>query len=642
LLDDGRTGNKPFSIMVQEKGTISIHTENIFPIIKKFLYSDNEIFLRELVSNAVDATQKVRRLAALGKYNAELGDTTIQVSVDKDARTLTISDGGIGMTAEEVKKYINQIAFSGATEFMEKFKEARDANEIIGRFGLGFYSAFMVADKVEIQTLSYQEGAEPARWICDGSTEFELTGGNRSERGTDVILYLNAESEEFLEEARIQEILNKYARFMPVPIQFGTRSTTEEDGTDDNGAPKYKSVEIPNIINTTVPIWTKSPSDLKDEDYLEFYRELYPLSEDPLFWIHLNVDYPFNLTGVLYFPKLKNDFEVQRNKIKLFSRQVFITDEVKDIVPEFLMLLHGVIDSPDIPLNVSRSFLQADSNVKKINTYITKKVADKLLELFRKDRKGFEEKWGDIGLFIKYGALSDEKFYEKAKDFVLLNNTQSENYTLEEYQAKVKDFQTDKDGRLVYLYTNDAERQDAYIQSARKRDYDVLVMNSPIDNHFMQHLEMKLEKTSFKRVDADVLDKLIVKEENKQHQLSEEQASQVKEIFEKAINNNAMQVQVEALGDSELPVTITMEEWMRRMKDMARMGGGGMQFYGSLPDSYKVAINGNHPLVSRILGASGEEQTRLARQAYDLALLSQGMLKGADLTAFVERSVQLI
>ncbi|GAB4091444.1 heat shock protein Hsp90 family protein [Flaviaesturariibacter terrae] len=628
--------------MIQEKGSISIHTENIFPIIKKFLYSDNEIFLRELVSNAVDATQKVRRLAALGKYGSELGDTSIQVSVNKEARTLTISDRGIGMTAEEVKKYINQIAFSGATEFMEKFQEARDANEIIGRFGLGFYSAFMVADKVEIQTLSYQEGAEPARWVCDGSTEFELTEGSRTERGTDVILYINEESQEFLEESRIQEILDKYAKFMPVPIQFGTRSSSEEDGTDENGEPKYKSVEVPNIINNTNPIWTKSPSELKDEDYLDFYRQLYPLSDDPLFWIHLNVDYPFNLTGVLYFPKIKNDFELQRNKIKLFSRQVFITDEVKDIVPEFLMLLHGVIDSPDIPLNVSRSFLQADSNVKKINAHITKKVADKLLELFRKDRKGFEEKWSDIAVFVKYGALSDEKFYEKAKDFLLLTNTQNEHYTLEEYVAKVKDFQTDKEGRLVYLYTNDAERQDAYIQAARKRDYDVLLMNSPLDSHFMQHLEMKLEKTSFKRVDADILDRLIVKDESKSHTLSEDESKQVKELFEKAIGNTAMHVEVEALGDSELPVTITMEEWMRRMKEMARMGGGGMQFYGSLPDTYKVAVNANHPLIARILEAGSDEGGKLARQAYDLALLSQGMLKGADLTAFVERSVQLI
>lgn len=628
--------------MVQEKGTISIHTENIFPIIKKFLYSDNEIFLRELVSNAVDATQKIKRLSSLGQYNKDLGDLTIQVAVNEKEKTITISDHGIGMTAEEVKKYINQIAFSGATEFMEQFKEAKDASEIIGRFGLGFYSAFMVADKVEIQTLSYQEGAEPARWVCDGSTEFEITTGSRTRRGTDVILHINAESEEFLQKHRIQEILDKYARFLPVPIQFGTKTTSEQDGVDDKGEPKYKSVEVANIINNTNPIWTKQPAELTDEDYLNFYRELYPMAEDPLFWIHLNVDYPFNLTGVLYFPKLKNDFEIQRNKIKLFSRQVFITDEVKDIVPEFLMLLHGVIDSPDIPLNVSRSFLQADSNVKKINSYITRKVADKLSELFKKDRKAFEQKWGDIGLFVKYGIISEEKFYEKAKDFVLLTNTKKEHFTLDEYNARVKDFQTDKHGTTVYLYTADAERQDAYVQAAHKKNFDVLLMDSPIDNHFMQHLETKLEKIAFKRVDADVLNKLIEKEEAASHQLTDDQAKQLQQVFEKAINNGDMKVAVESLSAQELPVNITMEEWMRRMKDMARMGGGGMSFYGSLPDSYKVSVNANHPLVNRILQAGEEQGVQLARQAFDLALLSQGMLKGSDLTAFIERSVQVM
>ncbi|MGZ3858462.1 MAG: molecular chaperone HtpG [Flavisolibacter sp.] len=629
--------------MIQQKGSISIHTENIFPIIKKFLYSDHEIFLRELVSNAVDATQKIKRLASLGQYNQELGDLTVRVSIDEKAKTLTISDHGLGMTAEEITKYINQIAFSGATEFMEKFKEAGDANEIIGRFGLGFYSAFMVAEKVEIQTRSYQEGAEPARWTCDGSTEFEITEGDRQERGTDVILYINSESEEFLQEQRIQEILDKYARFLPVPIQFGNRTKSEEDGVDEKGEPRYKTVEVPNIINNTQPIWTKQPADLKDEDYLNFYRELYPYSEDPLFWIHLNVDYPFHLTGVLYFPKLKNDFEVQRNKIKLFSRQVFITDEVKDIVPEFLMLLHGVIDSPDIPLNVSRSFLQADSNVKKINSYITRKVADKLSELFKKDRKAYEEKWTDIGLFVKYGAISEEKFFEKAKDFLLLTNTQKEHFTLEEYEAKVRDFQTDKAGKKVYLYTIDEERQHAYVQAANKRGYDVLLMNSPIDTHFMQHLEMKLQDVSFKRVDADVLDKLIEKEESTKHPLTEAESQQLKEIFEKAVSNPQMKVEVESLSAGELPVTITMEEWMRRMKDMARMGGGGgMNFYGSLPDTYKVSINGNHPLVQKILQSDPVHQEQIARQAFDLALLSQGMLKGADLTAFVERSVKVM
>lgn len=627
--------------MVQEKGTISINTENIFPIIKKFLYSDNEIFLRELISNAVDATQKLKRLTALGHYSQELGELRVRVTVDPDAKTITISDSGIGMTADEIKKYINQIAFSGATEFLEKFKEAKDANEIIGRFGLGFYSAFMVADRVEIQTLSYQEGAEPAKWLCDGSTSFEISEGTRTERGTDVILYINDESKEFLDEHRINEILNKYAKFLPVPVQFGTKKESVPDGDDENGKPKYKTVELDNIINNTVPIWTKPPADLKDEDYLDFYRELYPFSEEPLFWIHLNVDYPFNLTGVLYFPKLKNDFEVQKNKIKLYSRQVFITDEVKDIVPEFLLLLHGVIDSPDIPLNVSRSFLQADSNVKKINSYISRKVADKLGELFKKDRKAYEEKWTDIGLFVKYGALSDEKFYEKAKEFILLTNTSNEHFTLEEYNAKVKDFQTDKSGNLVYLYTIDEERQHGYVQAAQKKGYDVLLMNSPIDTHFIHHLEMKLEKTSLKRVDADVLDKLIEKEDVAKHTLTQDETKQVKEIFEKAIGNPLMKVEVESQEAASMPVTITMEEWMRRMKDMSKMGGG-MNFYGSMPDTYKVTINANHKVVEKILRADETHQTAMAKQAFDLALLSQGMLKGADLTAFVERSVEVI
>ena len=627
---------------MQEKGTISIHTENIFPIIKKFLYSDNEIFLRELVSNSVDATQKIKRLASLGQYNGELGDLRVEIAFDADKKTITISDNGLGMTADEIKKYINQIAFSGATEFMEKFKEAKDANEIIGRFGLGFYSAFMVADKVEIQTLSYQDGAEPAYWVCDGSTEFEIGEGTLAERGTEITLYINSESEEFLNKQKLQEILDKYCKFLPVPIKFGTTTEEEEDGVDEEGKPKYKSVELDNIINDTTPIWTKAPSELKDEDYLNFYKELYPYSEDPLFWIHLNVDYPFNLTGVLYFPKLKNDFEVQKNKIKLFSRQVFITDEVKDIVPEFLMLLHGVIDSPDIPLNVSRSFLQADHNVKKINSYITKKVADKLAELFKNDRPGFEEKWSDIGVFVKYGMISEDKFYDKAKDFVLLTNTTKQNFTLEEYKEKVEPVQTDKDGRLVYIYTNDPSKQDAFIQSANKKGYDVLLMDSPIDTHFISQLEQKLEKTSLKRVDADVTDKLIAKDENPESVLTEEQITKVKAIFDKAINKPAYKVELESLNPDELPVTVTMDEFMRRMKDMAAMGGG-MSFYGSMPDNYKVVVNGNHKLISRILQDDNEDaQATLAKQAFDLALLSQGLLKGADLTEFVNRSVNLI
>jgi molecular chaperone HtpG len=627
---------------MQEKGTISIHTENIFPIIKKFLYSDNEIFLRELVSNAADATQKIKRLASLGQFNGELGDLRVDVSFDKDKKTITISDNGLGMTAEEIKKYINQIAFSGATEFVEKFKDAKDANEIIGKFGLGFYSAFMVSDHVEIQTLSYQDGAEPARWICDGSTEFEIGEGSRTERGTDIILHVNAESEEFLDQRKLQDILDKYFKFLPTKLVFGKKTDSIPDGEDAEGKPQYKSAELDNIINDAKPVWTLAPSELKDEDYLQFYKELYPFSEDPLFWIHLNVDYPFNLTGVLFFPKLKSDVEIQRNKIKLYSRQVFITDEVKDIVPEFLMLLHGVIDSPDIPLNVSRSFLQADSNVKKINSYITKKVAEKLSELFKKDREAYEQKWSDIGLFVKYGMISEEKFYDKAIEFALLTNTDKKNFTLDEYKEKVKDIQTDKDGKTVYLYTVDPDKQDAFIQSATKKSYNVLLMNTPIDNHFVSHIEHKLENVSMKRVDADVVDKLIDKGENLEHALTEDQSLKVKEIFDKAINKPTYQVSVEAMGPDELPVTVTMDEFMRRMKDMAAMGGG-MSFYGSMPDSYKVAINGNHKLVSKILSSENEsEQSALAKQAFDLALLSQGLLTGAELTAFVNRSVSLI
>lgn len=628
---------------MQEKGTISIHTENIFPIIKKFLYSDHEIFLRELVSNAVDATQKIKRLATLGQYTGDLGDITVEVSFDEKKKTITISDKGLGMTAEEIKKYINQIAFSGATEFVEKFKDSKDANEIIGKFGLGFYSAFMVAKNVEIHSLSYQEGSEPAIWTCDGSTEFEIKKGKKKTRGTDIILHINEDSIEFLDKWKLQGILDKYCKFLPIPIKFGTKSESVEDGVDDKGEKKWKSVEVDNILNTTAPIWTKSPSDLQDEDYLAFYKSLYPMGEDPLFWIHLNVDYPFNLTGVLYFPKVKNDFELQRNKIKLFSRQVFITDEVKDIVPEFLMLLHGVIDSPDIPLNVSRSFLQADGNVKKINNYITKKVADKLSELYKKDRKAYEEKWNDIGLFVKYGMISEEKFYEKGKEFTLLKNTKEEYYTLDEYREKVLATQTDKNEQLIYLYSTDLKKQDSFIDSALKKDYDVLVLDSPIDNHFIQHIESKLEKTQLKRVDSDVVEKLIQKDSTYANLLTEDQSKSVKEIFDKAIQNKTYTVEVEGLSPEEMPVTITMEEWMRRMKEMAQTGGGPMSFYGSLPDSYKVAINGNHPLVDKILKAGNEEsQVKLAKQAFDLALLSQGLLTGKDLTAFVKRSVEMI
>ncbi len=627
-----------------EKGTISIHTENIFPIIKKFLYSDHEIFLRELVSNAVDATQKLKKLASMGEFSGELGDLTIEVKFDKDKKTITVSDHGLGMTADEIKKYINQIAFSGATEFVEKFKDKGDAKDIIGKFGLGFYSAFMVAQNVEIISRSFKAGEnEAARWVCDGSTEFELTSATRTERGTDVILHINADSEEFLDEWRLKGILEKYCRFLPVEIKFGTKTETEPDGVDEEGKPKTKSVEVDRIINNPAPLWAKAPNELKDEDYLTFYKELYPFSEDPLFWIHLNVDYPFSLTGVLYFPKVKNDFEMQKNKIQLYSRQVFITDEVKDVVPDFLMMLHGVLDSPDIPLNVSRSYLQSDANVKKISQHITKKVADKLSEIFRKDRADFEKKWDDINIFVKYGAISDDKFYDKAKDFLLLKNVDKQYFTLDEYKDKASINQTDKDQQIVYLYASDAGKQDSFIQAAKNKAYDVLLLDGVLDSHFINALEQKLEKTQLKRVDSETIDKLIDKDEKVESVLSTDEQEQVKTIFEKAINNKAYNVAVESLSPDDLPVVVTMSEFMRRMKDMAKTGGGGYAFMGAMPDSYNVAINGNHAITQKILKAQNEEEkARLAKQAYDLALLSQNMLTGADLTSFIKRSIELV
>ncbi|TRX48888.1 molecular chaperone HtpG [Fulvivirga sp. M361] len=629
---------------MMEKGTISIHTENIFPIIKKFLYSDHEIFLRELVSNAVDATQKLRRLSSLGELKEDIGETRIEVSFDSKKKTITIKDRGIGMTADEIKKYINQIAFSGATEFVEKFKDKGDAKDIIGKFGLGFYSSFMVSKEVEIISKSYQEGTKAARWVCDGSTEFEISDAKKKDRGTEVILHIAEDSEEFLDEWKIKGILDKYCKFLPVEIQFGTTEESVEDGKDEEDKPKYKTVTKDRIINETEPLWTKSPSDLKDEDYLKFYRELYPMTEDPLFWIHLNVDYPFNLTGILYFPKVKNDFEVQKNKIQLYSRQVFITDEVKDVVPEFLMLLHGVIDSPDIPLNVSRSYLQSDSNVKKINSHITKKVADKLSELFKKDRKSYEEKWDDIGVFVKYGMLSEDKFYEKAKDFALMKNTESEFFTLDEYKQKVEPNQTDKDKNIVYLYTTEPGKQHTFIEAAKKRTYDVLLMDGMLDSHYINFMEQKLEQTQLKRVDASTVDKLIDKDEKVESVLSEDESTKVKGIFETAIGNENMKVSIESLAPDELPVTVTMSEFMRRMKDMSKTGGGGYyaMMGGNMPDQFDVTINGNHPVVAKILRAKKEEKKQqLAKQAYDLAMLSQNMLTGADLTNFIKRSVEL-
>jgi molecular chaperone HtpG len=628
---------------VKEKGSISIHTENIFPIIKKFLYSDHEIFLRELVSNAVDATQKLKKLASLGEFNGELGDLKIEVSFDKKKKTITVSDKGIGMTAEEIKKYINQIAFSGAAEFVEKFKDKTDAKDIIGKFGLGFYSAFMVADKVEVISKSYQDNSDPAKWICDGSTEFEISASKKETRGSDVILHINSDSEEFLDEWRLKGILEKYCKFLPVEIKFGTKEESVEDGEDADGKKKYKTVTVDRIINNTQPLWTKSPNELKDEDYLKFYKELYPFSEDPLFWIHLNVDYPFNLTGILYFPKVKNDFELQKNKIQLYSRQVFITDEVKDVVPDFLMLLHGVLDSPDIPLNVSRSYLQSDASVKKISQHITKKVADKLQELYKKDRADFEKKWDDINIFVKYGIISDEKFYERAKDFTLFKNVDAQYFTFDEYKEKVKANQTDKDNQTIYLYASDASKQHSYIEGAKNKAYDVLLMDGVLDNHFINTLEQKLEKVHIKRVDSDTVDKLIDKDEKLETVLSQEETDKVKGIFEKAINNTNMTVTVEAMATDDFPVIITMSEFMRRMKDMAKMGGGGYAFMGSMPDNYSVAVNGNHGIVQKILNAETvEQQVKLAKQAFDLALLSQNMLTGADLTNFIRRSVEFV
>ncbi|MFL0205782.1 molecular chaperone HtpG [Aquirufa sp. 2-AUSEE-184A6] len=602
---------------MKETGNISIHTENIFPIIKKFLYSDHEIFLRELVSNAVDASQKIKRLSSIGEFNGELGELKVKVSFDKDKKTITISDNGIGMTAEEIKKYINQIAFSGATEFVEKYKDQGDDKGIIGHFGLGFYSAFMVAKEVEIISKSYQEGSEAATWKCDGSTEYTIGPAKKKNRGTDIILHIAEDSEEFLEEFKLKSILEKYGKFLPTEIEFGDK-----------------------VINNPNPIWTKSPSDLTDEDYLKFYEELYPFQEKPLFWIHLNVDYPFNLTGILYFPKVKNEMQLQREKISLYSRQVFITDEVKDIVPEFLMLLHGVIDSPDIPLNVSRSFLQADSNVKKINSYITKKVADKLAELFKSDRPAFEEKFANIGLFIKYGMISDEKFLEKAKDFCLVQDTNNKYFTLDEYSEEVQAAQTDKDGNKIYLYTTDVEQQDAFIQSAQNKGYSVIKLDTLIDSHFINTMESKLEKTQWKRVDADAVDKLIDTGITLEAILSDAQKESVKKVFEETLNDKQKVVAVEAMSPDELPAIVTQNEFMRRMSDMSKTGGGGMGMFGAMPNTYNITINANHPLINKLADLKDEsEQKALAKQISDLALLSQNLLTGADLTAFIKRTV---
>ena len=682
-----------------QKGNIGVTTENIFPVIKKFLYSDHDIFLREMVSNAVDATQKLKTLAAQGDFKGEVGDTTVRVSLDEKAGTLTISDHGIGMTEEEIDKYINQIAFSGVTDFLDKYKE--NANAIIGHFGLGFYSSFMVASKVEIVTKSYQEGAKAVKWSCDGSPAFEIEDTEKAERGSDIILHIADDCKEFLQKSKIEDLLNKYCKFMAVPVAFG-KKTEWKDG-------KNVETDEDNIINNVEPLWTKAPSTLKDEDYKSFYRTLYPMQDEPLFWIHLNVDFPFNLTGILYFPRIKNNIDMQRNKIQLYCNQVFVTDQVEGIVPEFLTLLHGIIDSPDIPLNVSRSYLQSDSNVKKISTYITKKVADRLNSIFKENRKEYEEKWDDLKLFINYGMLSQEDFYDRAKDFALFKDVDGKYFTFEEYKTLIKDNQTDKDGNLVYLYANNKEEQYSYIEAAKEKGYSVLIMDGQLDTPMVNMLEQKLEKSRFTRVDSDIIDRLIVKEDAKKTELTKEQTDNLSQVFRSQmpkLDKTEFMVEVQALGENSKPVMITQNEWMRRMKAMSQFQQG-MNFYGQMPDSYSIVLNSDHSLVKKVLedsevhtsealkpilaeirgqearlAALHQEQTKkkpeeitqeekddvhntekaiqdekakrdeiianyakdnsIVHQLIDLALLQNGMLKGAALEAFLKRSVDLI
>ena len=626
-----------------EKGTINVQSENIFPIIKKFLYSDTEIFLRELVSNAVDASQKLMTLAAAGEVKHEVKDLKVSVILDAKKKTITIRDNGIGMTADEVNKYINEVAFSGAEEFLEEYKD-KDPNSIIGHFGLGFYSSFMVSKKVQIQTLSHKKDAVAVQWESMGDPTYELKEIKKEEVGTDIILYIDKDSKEFLEENRLTEILNKYCKFLPVEIEFGTKKEWIDDPKgkkDKDGNIEKVSIDVPNIINNTKPAWIKKPADLKEEDYKSFYNELYPFTEEPLFNIHLNVDYPFNLTGILYFPRLKNQIDLQKNKIQLYSNQVFITDSVENIVPEFLTLLHGVIDSPDIPLNVSRSYLQSDGNVKKISNHITKKVADKLNGMFKKDRADFEKKWDDINVFIQYGVLTDEKFNEKAKAFSLFRNTKDEYFTFEEYKEKVKAAQTDKNEKLVFLYTHDKEEHHALIKTANDKGYDVLILDGPLSSHYIQKLEGELE-VSFARVDADTLDKIIAKEEDIPSKLDKEQEDSLTPLFEKVVDKEKYHIQVESLSEVEKPVLITQSEFMRRMKEQQAVGGGGMHMMGAMPEMYNLVINTNHELTTKIVSAKGKKQEKLAKQAVDLALLSHGLLKGEDLTDFVERSFELI
>lgn len=686
-------------IYIMQKGNIGVTTENIFPVIKKFLYSDHEIFLREMVSNAVDATQKLKTLADKGEFKGELGDLTVRVNVDEKAGTITISDRGIGMTEEEIDKYINQIAFSGVNDFLEKYKD--NANNIIGHFGLGFYSSFMVSKKVEIITRSYREGAKAVKWSCDGSPAYEIDDAEKADRGSDIVLYIDDDCKEFLEKNKLQDLLNKYCKFLPVPVAFG-KKTEWKDG-------KQVETEEDNIINNVEPLWTKAPSTLKDEDYKSFYRTLYPMQDEPMFWIHLNVDYPFNLTGILYFPRIKSNIDLQRNKIQLYCNQVFVTDQVEGIVPEFLTLLHGVIDSPDIPLNVSRSYLQSDRDVKKISTYITKKVSDRLQSIFKEDRKGYEEKWDDLKLFINYGMLSEESFYDRAKDFALMKDTEGKFFTFEEYKTLIKDNQTDKDGQLVYLYATAKEDQYSYIEAAKAKGYSVLLLDGQLDVPVISMLEQKFEKSRFTRVDSDIIDRLIVKEDLKKNELAEEERDNLSSVFRSqlpTLDKVEFYVEVQSLGETASPVTITQSEYMRRMKDMSRYQAG-MSFYAQMPDSYSLVLNSDHELIKKVLTDCGEntaealkpieseikgQEARLAairqnqskkkpeeitqeekddlqntekavneqrdkkknvladyakgnsivHQLIDLALLQNGMLKGASLDAFLKRSIELI
>ena len=682
-----------------QKGNIGVTTENIFPVIKKFLYSDHEIFLREMVSNAVDATQKLKTLAERGDFKGELGDLTVRVSLDTDKGTLTISDRGIGMTEEEINKYINQIAFSGVTDFLDKYKD--NANAIIGHFGLGFYSSFMVSKKVDIITRSYKEGAKAIKWSCDGSPEFEIEDAEKDDRGSDIVLHIDDDCKEFLEKQKIEELLNKYCKFMAVPVAFG-KKTEWKDG-------KQQETDEDNIINNVEPLWTKTPSTLKDEDYKSFYRTLYPMQDEPLFWIHLNVDYPFNLTGILYFPRIKSNIELQRNKIQLYCNQVFVTDQVEGIVPEFLTLLHGVIDSPDIPLNVSRSYLQSDANVKKISKYITKKVADRLAAIFKENRKDYEEKWDDLKIFIHYGMLSQDDFYDRAKDFALLKDVDGKYFTYEEYQTLIKDNQTDKEGNLVYLYANDKEGEYSYIEAAKAKGYSVLLLDGQLDNPMVSMLEQKLEKTRFSRVDADIVDRLIQKEDKKESELAKDEKDNLEQTFRSQLPNmekTEFYVDVQALGEQTLPVLITQSEYMRRMKEASKFQAG-MAFYAQMPDAFNLVLNSDHPLIKQVLedgktacttelqpveselkglearlaalhqSQNGKKQEEISQeekddvkntesaleeqrtkknniiatyaagnkvvhQLIDLALLQNGMLKGAALDSFLKRSVDLI